>query len=195
MPRYLEFLIASLIIFLLLPLFFLIAIVVIIFDGNPFLFRQKRVGKNKKNFYIFKFRTMKKDKTLIPLTTLNDQRITKVGMFLRRYKLDELPQLFNVLKGEMSFVGPRPEVPKFVNNYTKKQKNIIFSVRPGITDPASLLFKNENKLLSNKDNPEEIYLKEILPKKLSVSSNYIKNKGTLSDFILIFKTIFSLFNL
>ena len=195
MPRYLEFLIASLIIFLLLPLFFLIAIVVIIFDGNPFLFRQKRVGKNKKNFYIFKFRTMKKDQSLIPLTTLNDQRITKVGMFLRRYKLDELPQLFNVLKGEMSFVGPRPEVPKFVNNYTKKQKNIIFSVRPGITDPASLLFKNENKLLSNKDNPEEIYLKEILPKKLSVSSNYIKNKGTLSDFILIFKTIFSLFNL
>ena len=133
---------------------------------------------------------MKKDQSLIPLTTLNDQRITKVGMFLRRYKLDELPQLFNVLKGEMSFVGPRPEVPKFVNNYTKKQKNIIFSVRPGITDPASLLFKNENKLLSNKDNPEEIYLKEILPKKLSLSSNYIKNKGTLSDFILIFKTIF-----
>lgn len=195
MPRYLEFLIAILIICMLLPLFVLITIVVIIFDGNPFLFRQKRVGKNKKNFYIFKFRTMKKDQTLIPLTTLNDRRITKVGMFLRRYKLDELPQLFNVLKGEMSFVGPRPEVPKFVNYYKKKQKNIIFSVRPGITDPASLLFKNENKLLSNKDNPEEIYLKEILPKKLSVSSNYIKNKGTLSDLILIFKTFFSLFNL
>lgn len=195
MPRYLEFLIASLVIFLLVPLFFLITIVVIIFDGNPFLFRQKRVGKNKKNFYIFKFRTMKKNQSLIPLTTLNDHRITKVGMFLRRYKLDELPQLFNILKGEMSFVGPRPEVPKFVNNYTKMQKNIIFSVRPGITDPASLLFKNENKLLSNKDNPEEIYLKEILPKKLSVSSTYIKNKGTLSDLILIFKTFFSLFNL
>jgi Sugar transferases involved in lipopolysaccharide synthesis len=118
-----------------------------------------------------------------------DPRVTKIGYILRKYKLDELPQLLNVLKGDMSLVGPRPEVRKYVDLYNKEQMQ-VFNVRPGITDIASIKFRNENDLLSQSPNPEEYYIKEIMPQKLSLNLEYIKTRTFLGDIKLIFKTIF-----
>jgi len=127
------------------------------------------------------------------ITVKDDNRITPLGNSLRKYKLDELPQLINVLSGDMSLVGPRPEVPRFVELYPASIKKIIFSVRPGITDPASIIFRNENELLSQTSDPEKYYIDNIMPEKLDYYVEYVENRNLLMDFTILFKTLKSVF--
>ncbi len=144
-----------------------------------------------KPFRIFKFRTMQtlQDKSSLKITVGADKRITRVGAFLRKYKIDELPQLINIIKGEMSFVGPRPEVAEYVKYYSDESRRIIFSVRPGITDLASIKFKNENEILSKESNPEAAYIEKILPKKLRYCRFYVKKRSFCGDLFIIIQTI------
>ena len=183
--------IASLIgIILLLPFFIVICLAMIVSCGFPLFYLQTRVGKNGKDFKLFKFRTMHLDADKKGLLTVGgrDPRVTSIGYYLRKYKLDELPQLFNVLFGTMSLVGPRPEVRKYVDLYTKEQQQVL-SVKPGITDFASLEYINENDLLAKSDNPEKTYIDEIMPAKLALNAKYIQQQGLLVDFKIILKTI------
>ena len=155
--------------------------------GGAF-FSQTRVGKDGKHFQLLKFRTMRPaSESKGQLTVGKDPRITKVGHTLRKYKLDEIPQLFNILKGDMSVVGPRPEVPKYVALYNEEQKKVL-AVRPGLTDLASIEYINENEVLSKSTNPEETYIKEIMPHKLKLNLVYIKKQSFFFDLQLIFKT-------
>lgn len=187
--------IASLIgIIILCPIFFLIFLAVALNSGFPVFYLQTRVGKGNIDFKLFKFRTMFTDADKKGLLTVGgrDPRITPVGYFLRKYKLDELPQLFNVLFGSMSLVGPRPEVRKYVDMYNDEQKKVL-SVQPGITDYASLDYINENDLLAKSQNPEETYIKEVMPAKLQLNLKYIQEAGLATDLKLIFKTIGKIF--
>lgn len=161
--------------------------------GFPLFYLQTRVGKNGKDFKLFKFRTMHLDADKKGLLTVGgrDPRVTSIGYYLRKYKLDELPQLFNVLFGTMSLVGPRPEVRKYVDLYTKEQQQVL-SVKPGITDFASLEYINENDLLAKSDNPEKTYIEEIMPAKLALNMKYIQQQGILVDFKIILNTIFKI---
>lgn len=158
--------------------------------GSPIFYLQTRVGKNNKDFKLFKFRTMHLDADKKGLLTVGgrDPRVTKIGYYLRKYKLDELPQLFNVLFGTMSLVGPRPEVRKYVDLYTPEQQKVL-SVKPGITDFASLEYINENELLAQSVNPEQTYINDIMPAKLALNAKYIKQQGLFVDFKIIFNTI------
>lgn len=161
------------------------------FDSSgPIFFRQTRIGQFGREFRIYKFRTMIANAEALgkQITTANDQRITRIGKFLRKYKLDEIPQLLNVIKGEMSLVGPRPEVPKYVALYSSEQKRIL-EVRPGITDLASIEFRNESEMLANATNPEEFYIQEIMPKKLQLNIQYIEQANICLDLFIIFQTI------
>jgi lipopolysaccharide/colanic/teichoic acid biosynthesis glycosyltransferase len=174
------------------PLLLFIALWVGCSSKGGIFYRQTRVGKDDKDFTLYKFRSMKINSDKQGLLTIGgkDHRITRAGYFLRKHKLDELPQLFNVLCGNMSFVGPRPEVRKYVSLYTNEQMKVL-SVRPGITDPASIAYRNENDLLASvKTNPEEYYIKEIMPKKLALNLQYISKRTFFSDILIIFKTIF-----
>lgn len=173
------------------PLLLVIACWIKLDSEGPIFFKQERVGKNGKLFKVMKFRTMISDAEKIgPLiTTRNDCRITRVGIFLRRTKLDELPQLLNVIKGEMSLVGPRPEVPKYVEHYPDDIREKVLSVLPGITDMASIEFKNENSLLESSEDSERTYIEDILPIKLNYYIEYVKNRSILGDIMLIFRTI------
>lgn len=157
--------------------------------GGVFYF-QKRVGKNGVDFNLFKFRTMYTDSDKKGLLTvgMNDSRITKAGIFLRKYKLDELPQLINVLIGDMSLVGPRPEVRKYVDLYTDEQKKVL-QVQPGITDYASIEYFDENRILGESKNPEETYIQVIMPHKLQLNLKYIAAPGLISDLKIIFATL------
>jgi lipopolysaccharide/colanic/teichoic acid biosynthesis glycosyltransferase len=172
------------------PLFLLIAAAIKLDSPGPVLFRQERVGRGFTAFRIFKFRTMVADAPRRggALTTGHDPRITRVGRALRNTKLDELPQLLNVLKGEMSLVGPRPEVPRYVALFRNEYDEIL-SVRPGITDLASLEFRDEATLLKGADNPEAIYVAQVLPAKLTLSKEYIRRSSIGFDLLLIAKTI------
>ena len=172
------------------PILLLIAIFIKIDSKGPIFFKQQRVGKNKKVFEIYKFRTMVTDAEKIgkQITVGNDSRITNVGKFIRKCKLDELPQLLNVLRGEMSLVGPRPEVPRYVELYDEYQEQILL-VKPGITDYASIEFRNENDILGKSISPEETYIKDIMPNKIELNVKYIKNISLIEDFKLILKTI------
>lgn len=152
------------------------------------LFRQERIGRGERPFTIYKFRTMRKGNAGLKITAAGDSRITPVGRVLRRTKLDELPQLFNVLKGDMSFVGPRPEVREYTDLYTPEQRQ-VFLVRPGITGVASIRFRNENELLAQSDNPNRTYIEEIVPQKLALDLEYIPNASLLYDIKLIFRTL------
>ena len=174
---------------ILFPLFIAIAILIKKDTKGPVFFRQVRVGKREKDFKIFKFRSMSVDSENKGLLTVgnNDNRVTSVGFYLRKYKIDELPQLINVLLGEMSFVGPRPEVRKYVNLYTEDQKKVL-QVRPGITDMASIVYRNENEILSQQKNPEEYYINVIIKEKIDINLNYIKNRNFFKDILVIFKT-------
>lgn len=165
----------------------------IVTSGFPIFYLQTRVGKNGKDFMLFKFRTMHTNADKQGLLTVggHDPRVTKIGYYLRKYKLDELPQLFNVLFGTMSLVGPRPEVRKYVDLYTNEQRNVL-SVRPGITDFASLEFINENDLLAKSANPEQTYINEVMPAKLALNARYIAQQGVLTDFKIILNTIFKI---
>lgn len=174
----------------LVPIFLIIAIVIKIDSKGPVFFKQIRVGKNGREFKIFKFRTMKEnaEKKGMQITINGDSRITKSGYFLRKYKIDELPQLINVLIGDMSFVGPRPEVPKYVAMYDENQRSIL-KIRPGITDIASIKYRDENSILAKSEDPEQTYIQDIMPRKIELNIKYIKNMSVLYDIGLIIKTI------
>lgn len=175
---------------ILLPLFVVIAILIKLDSVGPVFFRQERMGKNFKPFFIYKFRTMVKDADRKggQITVSGDNRVTRFGRILRKTKLDELPQLINVLKGEMSLVGPRPEVRKYVEIYKNDYKEIL-KIRPGITDFASIVYRDEESVLKDKENPEEYYKNILLPKKIELAKEYIKIYSFSSDLKLIFLTI------
>lgn len=172
------------------PILILIALVIKLDSKGPVLFIQGRVGKGNTDFNIYKFRTMRTQSETKGLLTLgnHDSRITKIGYFLRRYKIDEFPQLFNILKGDMSFVGPRPELRYYVNFYSDDDMK-IFVVRPGITGLASLKYRNEVELLKAAENPEEFFIKTIIPDKLKYNKEYIQKRNFFFDLKLIFITI------
>jgi len=175
---------------LLLPVLLLISVLIKLDSKGPVLFIQGRVGKNNEDFNIYKFRTMRVQSDIKGLLTLgnNDSRITKMGYFLRRYKIDEFPQLINILKGDMSFVGPRPELRYYVNFYNEDDMN-IFKVRPGITGLASLKYRNEVELLKAAKDPEEFFIKTIIPDKLNYNKEYISKRNFFFDLKLIGLTI------
>ena len=155
-------------------------------------FTQKRVGENSEIFKVIKIKSMKSNSNLkTNVTTNKDPRITVSGKIFRKTKIDELPQLINVLKGDMSFVGPRPDVPEIINTMDKKDKKIILSVRPGITGPASLKYKNEEEILAEKENPEKYNKEVIFPDKVEINKRYIKNYSLWKDVKYIIKTIIS----
>ena len=175
---------------LLSPILLIISLCVLSDLEGSVIYRQKRIGKNGIEFYIFKFKTMKKGSDRKGLLTVGsrDQRITRTGYYLRKYKLDELPQLMNVLLGDMSLVGPRPEVKKYTDLYSEAQRQVLL-VKPGITDYASIEFSNENEILGASPNPEETYIQEIMPQKLLLNLKYISEKSLWTDVRIIFSTI------
>ena len=172
------------------PVLLLIALAIVIDDPGPVFYRQVRVGRGGKEFRIFKFRTMvvDADKKGLQITVGRDSRITRMGALLRKTKLDELAQLLNVFLGQMSFVGPRPEVPRYVAMYTPYQRQVLL-VRPGITDYASIAYRNENDLLAGADDPERMYVEEIMPAKLELNMKYLRRVSPLEDIRLILATI------
>lgn len=173
----------------LFPAFIIVAILIKIDSKGPIFFFQERIGKDFKPFSIIKFRTMvHKDNNGPLITAGGDQRITRVGRYLRRYKIDEFPQLLNVLKGDMSLVGPRPEVKKYVDLFESEYRKIL-TVRPGITDPASLRYINEEDMLAVSQDHEEFYIKKILPDKIKLSLEYIKHPNIINDALIILKTL------
>ncbi len=178
-------------ILILSPLLIFIGLWVGLSSKGGVFYKQIRVGKNNKDFKLYKFRSMRVNSDKQGLLTVGskDSRITKAGYFIRKYKIDELPQLINVLKGDMSFVGPRPEVRRYVDLYSEEQMKVL-SVRPGITDPASIKYRNENDLLSSASNPEEYYIQHIMPDKLKINIDYINNRTFVKDIKIIFQTIF-----
>lgn len=189
MKRLLDILSSLLVLILLCPLWLVLALLIVCDSRGGVFYRQIRVGKDNKDFYLYKFRTMRPDADKKSLLTVGerDSRVTRVGCFLRKYKLDEFPQLINVLKGDMSIVGPRPEVRKYVDMYTPEQMRVL-SVRPGLTDLASIQYVHENELLAASDNPEQTYIDEVMPAKLQLNLQYIDNQSFWGDIKLIFKT-------
>lgn len=173
------------------PFFLFFSVWIKMDSDGPIFFRQERVGINEKKFFIHKFRTMYIDaeKRGLQITVGRDPRITNVGHFIRRYKIDELPQLIDVFVGDMSLVGPRPEVPRYVEKYDPQIRKEIFRVKPGITDWASIEYKDENTILSKATNPELAYISEVLPTKLSFSMKYINNASLIEDVKIILITI------
>jgi len=188
--RFFDFVFSLFGIIVCLPLFAIIAVLIKLDSAGPVFFKQERIGKDFKSFKIYKFRTMEDnaEKNGPKITSAKDNRITRIGNYLRKYKLDELPQLFNVLRGEMSFVGPRPEVKEYVNIFKSDYKRLL-RIRPGITDPASIRYSNEEKILAVADNWEEEYRKNILPEKIKLSLHYVDNHNVITDLRLIVKTI------
>lgn len=176
---------------MLLPLFLFISLWIKIDSSGPVFFRQERVGRFGKNFRIFKFRTMCLDAENKgrQITVGEDPRITSSGRFLRHYKLDELPQLLNVVSGEMSLVGPRPEVPRYVALYPPAVRDQILSVPPGITDYASIEYKDENAILGQADDPDKAYVEEVMPVKLHFCQRYVAERSLWVDFKLIVGTL------
>lgn len=178
----------------LFPILIIISIAILATDGFPILFKQRRVGFEGHDFWLYKFRTMtnKKDASLGSFDAGDSSRITKIGRILRKAKLDELPQLFNVFIGDMSIVGPRPEVRKWVEIFPEKWE-IIHRIKPGITDPASIVYRDEEVLLKKSSKPERTYREQILPHKLALYEDYVRNRTFIKDINIIFKTIASLF--
>jgi len=176
---------------LLLPVLAVVAVIIKLDSPGPIFFRQVRVGWEGRSFRIFKFRSMVVGaaRAGTALTVRADTRITRAGMFLRRSKLDELPQLINVLAGDMSIVGPRPEVPEFMKFYTPDQRAIILSMRPGITDYAAILFRDESSLLDRERDPIDVYRREILPAKFAYYERYSREIGVLNDLRIILATM------
>ena len=177
------------------PILLIISLAIKFGSPGPILYHGLRIGKDKKPFKIYKFRTLviNADKIGGPSTSDDDPRLIKIGKFLRKYKLDELPQLFNVIKGEMSLVGPRPEVPEYAKLY-KNEEQIVFSVKPGITDLASLWNDNEGAILKGSPDPEKTYLEQIRPEKVRLQIKYVKEKSFIGDLKIIFKTLKKILN-
>lgn len=180
--RYFDLSVSIVSLVILLPVFLLVAVAIKLEDGGPVFFFQERVGRNFSTFKVVKFRTMTTDPQVAgPLVTSeNDKRITKVGKILRKLKIDELPQIFNVLRGEMSIVGPRPEVPKYVKLFEKEYRKLL-TVRPGMTGYASVVFRNEEQILSRYTEPETAYVTGILPKKIKLELIYVSRVSFIFD--------------
>jgi lipopolysaccharide/colanic/teichoic acid biosynthesis glycosyltransferase len=176
-----------------MPLFVLVSIIIKIESKGTALFTQIRIGKNFKPFNLYKFRSMVIDAAKMgpPITTGNDTRITKTGRLLRKTKIDELPQLFNVLKGDMSFVGPRPELLQYVEIFQKEYEEILV-VKPGITDLASLKYRDETSILGGTKEPEKEYICRVLPEKIRLAKEYLKRSSLILDLFIIFKTLIKL---
>jgi lipopolysaccharide/colanic/teichoic acid biosynthesis glycosyltransferase len=195
MIRFLDFIFSLLGIVILMPFFILVSILIKLNSKGSLIYKQSRVGLNNVNFFVFKFRTMRMNSDKSGLLTVGgkDPRITSIGYYLRKYKLDELPQLFNVLIGDMSLVGPRPEVRKYVDLYTKEQIRIL-DVRPGITDWASIIYRNENDILEKSLNPEQTYIEEIMPDKIGYNLIYINRYNVFQYFKIIIFTMLKILN-
>jgi Sugar transferases involved in lipopolysaccharide synthesis len=189
MKRLFDIVMSGLGLLILSPLFLILAIWIKLDSKGPVFFRQSRVGKGNKDFRIFKFRSMRVGSDKGSQVTIggHDPRITRSGYFIRKFKLDELPQLINVFIGDMSLVGPRPEVRHYVDYWTPEQMHVL-DVRPGITDPASIKFRNENELLEKAEDPERYYIDVIMQEKLKLYLEYVKNHTFFGDLGLIFKT-------
>jgi lipopolysaccharide/colanic/teichoic acid biosynthesis glycosyltransferase len=190
LKRCFDFTVALIALIALSPVFVLTAIAVRCDSRGPIFFLQQRVGRGFRSFWICKFRTMVVDAPLRgpQITSGEDPRITRVGRYLRKWKLDELPQLWNVFKGEMSLVGPRPEVPRYVEMF-RDDYACLLSVRPGITDPASLKYRDEAAILAQSQNPEETYVRLILPEKIALAKRYVAQASLSGDLALIWQTI------
>ncbi|MDR0206374.1 MAG: sugar transferase [Bacteroidales bacterium] len=196
MIRFFDFLFSLFGLVILTPILLVISFLVFCTTGGPVFYKQIRVGKNNKDFVLYKFRTMNTGSDRKSLLTVGDKdsRITNIGRFLRKHKLDELSQLWNVLKGDMSLVGPRPEVRKYVNLYNEEQKRVL-NVRPGITDYASIAFVDENRILALSKDPEKEYIETILPKKLELNLRYIENRSVREYFKILLLTQKSIFRI
>jgi lipopolysaccharide/colanic/teichoic acid biosynthesis glycosyltransferase len=192
MKRMLDIAVAGVGLLLLAPLFGAVALLIKLDSPGAVFFKQKRIGKGFRPFWIYKFRTMSEGaRTTLPLTVGADPRITRVGNFLRHSKIDELPQLINILRGEMTLVGPRPEVPRYVKAFHHDYQEIL-AVRPGLTDLASLKYRDEARLLAQSDDPEEEYLQRVLPDKIRLGKEYIRRSSLRFDLNLIIKTMLKL---
>tara|TARA_R110002072_G_scaffold11428_1_gene51614 strand:- start:836 stop:1426 length:591 start_codon:yes stop_codon:yes gene_type:complete len=187
--RIFDFVFSLVVLLLIFPVLILVSFLIIMNSKGGVFYKQIRVGRYSKDFKILKFRTMHVNADKMGLLTVGgrDSRITKIGYYLRKYKLDELPQLINVFIGNMSFVGPRPEVRKYVKLYSDEQVKVL-NVKPGITDLASIEFRNENELLSNQKDPNQYYIDVIMPHKLKINLKYIENRNLVKDVGVIVKT-------
>jgi len=189
--RFLDIIFSGLGLICLSPLFMFLALWVKLDSPGPVFYRQVRVGRNNRDFKLYKFRSMRVDSDKKGLITIggHDPRVTQSGYYIRKYKLDEFPQLINVFLGDMSLVGPRPEVRKYVDMYTDEQMHVL-DVRPGITDMASIYYRNENELLEKANNPEKYYREVIMQDKLRINLEYVRNHSVIGDFRMILKTLF-----
>ena len=179
-------------IFLLFPSFLVVSFLIVIDSGFPIFFLQKRIGRDAKEFNIIKFRTMKTNNENITITVSDDSRITRIGKYLRKTKIDELPEILNVLFGQMSFVGPRPDVKGYADKLKGANRKIL-ALRPGITGPASLKYYNEEYILSQKSNPKKYNDEVIFPDKVKINMDYFHNRSFFLDLKIIFATIFRIF--
>lgn len=194
LKRIFDFIASLMGLIILSPFMLIIAILIKVDSKGPVFFKQIRVTKDARKFEIFKYRTMKVGSDKFSQITIGkDNRITRIGSFLRKYKLDEIPQLINVLTGDMSLVGPRPEVPKYVDMYTEEQKEIL-KVRAGITDYASIEFSDENEILANEEEPEKAYIEKIMPRKIELNKKYLSEISVFTDIKIIILTIKKIFN-
>lgn len=195
MKRAFDIVTASLGLFLLSPLLLVISLLIKLDSPGPVFFRQERVGRSFRRFSIYKFRTMVQDAPWRgrSITVGKDPRITRLGRFLRRTKIDELPQLINIIMADMTFVGPRPEIPRYVELFRKDYEEIL-KIRPGITDLASLKYSNEAEILGQSENPEEQYVNLVLPEKVKLAKEYLRRSSLVFDLTLIFKTLCKLFD-
>ncbi len=194
MKRLFDILFSLVGLIILFPVFIILSLLILFSSPGGIFYKQKRVGRNGNEFSLYKFRSMRTGSDKKGLLTIGgrDSRITSIGYFLRRYKLDELPQLLNVLFGDMSLVGPRPEVKKYVDLYSEEQRKVL-SVRPGITDYASIEYIDENEILGKAADPEKTYIEEIMPAKLKLNLRYIGEQGIGTDLKIIFRTIGKIF--
>lgn len=194
MKRIFDIIFSGIVLLLFLPFGLLLSLAIILESRGGIFFRQMRIGQNEKPFALLKFRSMQVNAEYAGKITVGskDPRITRVGYYLRKFKLDEFPQFINVLKGDMSIVGPRPEVKEYVDLYTDEQRKILL-VKPGITDYASLAYFRENELLSKAENPQETYIKEIMPAKIALNEKYISNPSIGKDILIILKTMAKIF--
>lgn len=194
MKRIIDILASAFMLILLFPFGLVIALLIVCDSRGGVFYRQSRVGRYNRDFTLYKFRTMRTDADRLGLLTVGarDPRVTRVGYYLRKYKIDELPQLLNILSGDMSFVGPRPEVRKYVDLYNNEQKKVL-SVRPGLTDYASIAYINENEILEKANDKEQTYINEIMPEKIKLNMKFIQNPSLYQYFKIIFLTIKSIF--
>lgn len=194
MKRLFDIIFSMIILLLFLPFGLIISLLILLSGKGGVFYIQERVGKNGRPFGLLKFRTMRKDADKLGKLTvgMRDPRITKIGYYLRKSKLDEFPQFINVLKGEMSVVGPRPEVKEYTDLYTDEQRRVL-TVKPGITDFASLEFYRENELLGKSDDPRQTYIEEIMPEKIKLNLKYIESQGLGTDLRIIGRTFLKMF--